>query len=202
MSVRYKVIIVVFFILVIDQITKILVKTNMTLGESIPVMGNWFFIRFIENPGMAFGIDIPGKFGKPMLTIFRIIAVIGIGYYIRTLIKKGAPSGLVVCLSMILAGALGNIIDSTFYGMLFSESNYSQIAEFNPDGGGYAGLLHGQVVDMLYFPLLDGQFPEWLPFWGGKHFIFFRPIFNLADSSITVGVTIILIFQKKYFKDL
>lgn len=202
MSVKYKALIVIFFILVIDQVSKIIVKTNMSLGESIPVFGDWFYIRFIENPGMAFGIDIPGKLGKPLLSIFRIIAVFGIGYYIIRLINKGAPSGLIVCLAMIMAGALGNIIDSTFYGLLFNESSYSQIAEFAPSTGGYASLLHGRVVDMLYFPLFNGQFPDWLPFWGGKQFIFFRPIFNLADSSITIGVTIILIFQKKYFKDL
>ena len=202
MSVKYKALIVVFFILVIDQVTKILVKTNMTLGESIPVFGHWFYIRFIENPGMAFGIDMPGKWGKPMLSIFRIVAVLGIGYYIFSLSKKNAPSGLVICLSMILAGALGNIVDSTFYGLIFNESTYSQIAEFTPASGGYASLLHGQVVDMLYFPLFDGHFPNWLPFWGGKQFVFFRPIFNLADSSITLGVIIILIFQKKFFRNL
>lgn len=202
MSVKYKAFIVIFFILVIDQVSKVIIKTNMTLGESIPVFGEWFYIRFIENPGMAFGIDIPGKWGKPMLSIFRIIAVFGIGYYILNLAKKGAPTGLILSLSMILAGALGNIIDSTIYGLIFNESTYSQIAELMPESGGYASLLHGQVVDMLYFPLFDGQFPDWLPIWGGKQFVFFRPIFNLADSSITVGVTIILIFQKKYFKDL
>ena len=202
MSVKYKALIVVFFILVIDQITKLIVKTNMTLGESIPVFGDWFYIRFIENPGMAFGIDIPGKWGKPLLSIFRILAVLGIGYYILNLVKKGAPNGLIYCLAMIMAGAFGNIIDSTFYGLIFNESSYSQIAQFVPEGGGYASILHGQVVDMLYFPLFDGHFPDWLPFWGGRQFVFFRPIFNLADSSITIGVAIILIFQKRYFRDL
>lgn len=202
MSNTYKAIIVVFFILVIDQITKILVKTNMTLGESIPVFGEWFYIRFIENPGMAFGIDLPGRFGKLILSLFRIIAVGLIGYYIFGLIKKNAPTGLVICLSMILAGALGNIIDSAVYGVLFTESTYSHVAEFNSEQGGYAPVLYGQVVDMLYFPLFEGNYPDWLPWKGGKQFIFFRPIFNIADSSITTGVLTILVFQKRYFKNL
>lgn len=202
MSNKYKALVVIFFVLVIDQVSKILVKTNMTLGESIPVLGNWFYIRFIENPGMAFGIDIPGQWGKLILSLFRIVAVIGIGFYLRMLIVRKAPTGLVVCLSMVLAGALGNILDSAFFGLLFNESTYSQVATFLPDGGGYTTFLHGQVVDMLYFPLLEGQYPYWFPFVGGQHFIFFRPIFNLADSSITTGVIIILLFQKRFFKHL
>ena len=172
----------------------------MTLGQFIPVIGNWFQIRFIENPGMAFGIDIPGKFGKLALSLFRILAVAGIGWYLRVLIKREAPHGLIISIAIILAGAIGNIIDSTFYGLIFSESNYNTVATLFPPGGGYAHLLHGQVVDMLYFPLIDSHYPNWIPFLGGKELLFFRPIFNIADSSITIGVASILIFQRKFFK--
>lgn len=161
----------------------------------------WFQIKFIENQGMAFGIDIPGKFGKLSLTIFRIIAVIGIGWYLSSLIKKKAHQGLIICLSLIFAGAAGNIIDSALYGLLFSESTYSSVAEFLPKEGGYSTLLHGKVVDMLYFPIIEGHFPKWFPIWNGQSFVFFRPIFNIADSSISIGVAIILIFQRRFFKE-
>lgn len=178
----------------------------MTVGES-SLTGwdwwnlRWFQIKFIENPGMAFGIDLPGRFGKPALTIVRILAVAGIGWYLNTLIKKKAHAGLIICLSLIFAGAVGNIIDSVFYGLFFSESTYSTVAGMFPESGGYAGLLHGKVVDMLYFPVIDGYFPNWFPIWGGKSFVFFRPIFNIADSSISVGVATILIYQKRFFKE-
>lgn len=172
----------------------------MTLGQYIPVIGNWFQIRFIENPGMAFGIDIPGKFGKLALSLFRIFAVGGIAWYLRVLIRRKAPHGLILSIAMVLAGAIGNIIDSTFYGLIFSGSNYNTLATVFPAGGGYAPLLHGQVVDMLYFPVVDGHYPNWIPFLGGKQLVFFRPIFNIADSSITIGVASILIFQRKFFK--
>jgi len=161
----------------------------------------WFQIKFIENPGMAFGIDIPGRFGKVALTLVRIVAVFGIGWYLSTLINKKAHAGLIICLSLILAGAIGNIIDSVFYGLIFSESTYSTVAQMFPEGGGYAGLLHGRVVDMLYFPVIEGHFPTWLPFWGGQSFVFFRPIFNVSDSSISVGVITILFFQRRFFKE-
>lgn len=173
----------------------------MPLGGVKPVFGDWFMLRFIENPGMAFGIDIPGKFGKLALSIFRILAFIAIGWYLHQLIKKKASLGLVICLSMILAGAIGNIIDSAFYGLLFGESTYTEVAKFLPEGGGYASFLHGQVVDMFYFPILKNNYPQWFPFVGGQSFVFFRPIFNIADSSITVGVITILIFQKRFFKE-
>jgi signal peptidase II len=170
----------------------------MMLGEEFNVLGNWFFIHFIENNGMAFGMELAGKFGKIILSVFRIIAVVGIGYYIHQLIKKNAPTGLVISVSLVLAGAIGNIIDSAFYGLIFNDS-YPQVASLFPSEGGYAPFLHGKVVDMFYFPLIEGIFPDWFPVWGGKHFVFFRPVFNIADSAITIGISIILIFHRKYF---
>ena len=199
LSSRYIPWIVVFSVLLLDQISKIIVKTQMTLGQNIPVIGNWFNIYFIENEGMAFGMQFSGEHGKLILSLFRIVAVIFIGWYIHRLIIQKAHKGLIVSVSLIFAGALGNIIDSAFYGMIFSESYFSQTAEFLPEGGGYAPFLHGRVVDMLYFPIIRGYFPEWFPFWGGQDFIFFRPVFNIADSAITIGVFILLIFQKKFF---
>jgi signal peptidase II len=200
------VILVILYILAVDQAIKILVKTNMTLGESSYLNWEnwnikWFQIKFIENPGMAFGIDIPVRFGKLVLSLFRIIAIIGIGWYLSTLIRKKAHPELIIWLSVIIAGAIGNIIDSALYGMLFNESTYSSVAEFLPEEGGYAPFLHGKVVDMLYFPLIDTRLPDWIPVWGGKSFVFFRPIFNIADYSISVGVAAILVFQKRLFKE-
>ena len=197
-----KALLVIFLILIADQILKIYVKTSMPLGATNPVIGKWFLLRFIENPGMAFGIDIPGKWGKPALTLFRIVAAFFIGWYLRNLIVKKAPTGFIICLAMIFAGAVGNIIDSVFYGVIFSSSNYFEAATMFPEGGGYASLLNGKVVDMLYFPLIEGNYPDWFPFLGGQKFIFFRPIFNIADSSISVGVAAILIFQRKYLKEI
>ena len=202
MSKLNKALIVIFLILIADQVLKLYVKTNMPLGSTDPVLGKWFLLRFIENPGMAFGIDIPGKFGKPALTLFRIVAAFFIGWYLRSLIVKNAPTGFILCLALVFAGAMGNIIDSIFYGVLFSDSNYFEAATMFPKGGGYAGLLSGRVVDMLYFPIIEGNYPEWFPIWGGQKFIFFRPIFNIADSSISVGVAAILLFQRKYLKQI
>ena len=201
-SITKKSILIIILILICDQTLKIWVKTHMTLGESIPIINNFFFIKFIENPGMAFGIDIPGAFGKLSLTLFRILAAIGIGFYLRSLIIHKAHSGLIICLSLVMAGAIGNIIDSTFYGLIFTESNYFAPSLIFPEGGGYASLLHGKVVDMLYFHVLEGTYPNWLPFIGGNEFVFFRPIFNIADSSISCGVIAILIFQKRFFTGL
>lgn len=200
MSNGKKAILIIIIILIVDQVFKIWIKTHMTMGQTIHVIGNWFLIRFIENPGMAFGLDIPGKLGKPILTIFRMIAVIAIGWYLYSLIKKKAPVGLIICLALILAGAVGNIIDSAFYGLIFSESTYATPAEIFPKGGGYAPFLYGRVVDMLYFPIIETHYPRWFPWVGGEEFIFFRPIFNIADSSISIGVAAILIFQKRFFK--
>lgn len=186
-------------VLLIDQVTKIVVKTTMTLGQSINVFGNWFQIHFTENYGMAFGIEFSGEYGKLLLSIFRIIAVIAIGFYLARQLKKPAHTGLILCISLIMAGAIGNIIDSSIYGLIFSESLFNKVAEFMPEGGGYGSFLHGKVVDMLYFPIIQTRLPEWFPFRGGETFIFFRPVFNIADSAITTGVFGLIIFQKRFF---
>jgi signal peptidase II len=191
---------IIFGVLLLDQLLKIWIKTHMMLGEEFPVFGNWFIIHFVENPGMAFGMEFGGSYGKMFLSIFRIVAVIGIGFYLYQLIRKQMHLGLIACIALILAGALGNIIDSAFYGMIFNESS-GQVASLLPEGGGYATFLHGRVVDMFYFPLFKGQYPEWLPFVGGDNFIFFRPVFNLADSAISVGIFTLLIFQKRFFAE-
>lgn len=147
---------------------------------------------------MAYGMQFSGQYGKIFLSVFRIAAVIGIGWYLRKLVKEKAHAGLIVSIALIFAGALGNIIDSAFYGLIFSDSSY-EVAKLFPQGGGYAGFLHGKVVDMLYFPVLQGHFPSWFPFWGSEEFIFFRPVFNCSDSSITIGVLLILLFQRKFY---
>jgi signal peptidase II len=169
----------------------------MYLGQEFRIFDNWFFIHFTENYGMAFGLEFGGSFGKLFLSLFRIILVGGIGWYLYHLIKTKAHSGMIICFSLIFAGAIGNIIDSAFYGLIFSDSELG-IARMFPPEGGYGTFLHGRVVDMLYFPLISGQFPEWFPVWGGDDFLFFRPIFNIADSSITIGVLSLLIFQSKF----
>jgi signal peptidase II len=192
---------VVFIILLIDQLLKFWIKLNMTMGEEYHILGHWFMIHFTENNGMAFGLELGGEVGKLFLTLFRILAVCGIAYGIVYLIQKKYHRGLILNISLILAGAIGNIIDSTFYGLLFSESSYYESARFLPKEGGYAGLFHGKVVDMFYFPIIEGVIPQWVPFWGGENFIFFRPVFNVADAAISVGVILILIFQRNYFKE-
>ncbi|MXV51094.1 lipoprotein signal peptidase [Pedobacter sp. HMF7647] len=191
----------VFLVLLADQLLKFWIKLNMSLGQEYKIAGNWFIIHFTENNGMAFGMEFGGDAGKLFLTLFRIAAVCGIGYGVVYLVKKKYHRGLVLNVALIFAGALGNIIDSTFYGLLFSESNFFQPAKLFPPGGGYAGLFHGKVVDMFYFPILQGIFPQWVPVWGGQDFEFFRPVFNIADAAISVGVILILIFQKHYFKE-
>lgn len=191
---------IILLILVADQTLKILVKTHMTLYEQIPFLGNWGILHFVENNGMAFGLSLPGSLGKILLTLFRIVAVVAIGFYLRHLIRLKAHTGLIIALSMVMAGALGNIIDSVFYGIIFSASNPVTAATLFPKEGGYAPLLHGKVVDMFYFPIIKGNYPDW--FRGGSSFIFFRPVFNLADSSISVAVVIILFNQKRFFRHL
>ena len=193
--------ITVILLLIIDQIIKFAVKLNMTLGESIPVFGDWFRICFVENNGMAFGMQFGGDFGKILLTLFRVILIGFIIYYInKVLLKKNdTPTGVLVGVSLVLTGAVGNVIDCIFYGQIFSASSYGMLAEFLPSGGGYAPLMMGKVVDMFYFPLIESTFPDWLPIWGGEEFIFFRPVFNFADSCISVGVIYMLLFQYKYF---
>ncbi|MFA8435987.1 MAG: lipoprotein signal peptidase [Marinifilaceae bacterium] len=198
MSILKRSALVILLLLVLDQALKIWIKTNMMIGEEFSVIGNWFLIHFIENNGMAFGMEMEGKWGKVLLSLFRIVAVTGIGWYLYSLAVKNAPKGLILSISLIFAGALGNILDSAFYGMIFNDSYY-QVATFFPESGGYSSFLHGKVVDMFYFPLVEGNFPDWMPFWGNQHFIFFRPVFNLADSYITIGVFLILLFHKKYF---
>lgn len=198
MSKLSKSVLIVLLVLIIDQALKFWVKTHMTIGEEIHVAGNWFILHFIENNGMAFGLEFAGKIGKVILSLFRIIAIVAIGWYISYLIKKDAPTGIIVAVSLILAGAIGNIIDSVFYGMIFNDS-YFQVAKLFPKGGGYSSFLHGKVVDMFYFPIIQGHFPEWFPFKANQEFIFFRPVFNIADSSITTGVALILIFYRKFF---
>jgi len=193
-----KPLIIIFFVLLIDQIIKFYIKTHFFLGEEYHVAGNWFIIHFTENNGMAFGMEFAGNYGKLFLSSFRILAVIGITWYMYDLVKQKVPEGLVLSISLILAGALGNIIDSTFYGLLFSDSNY-EIARFMPEEGGYARLLYGRVVDMFYFPIIEGHFPAGFPIWGNEQFIFFRPVFNFSDASITVGVIMILFFQGRFF---
>lgn len=198
MSITRKSILIVLLILLADQTLKILVKTNMTLYQQIPFFGNWGILHFVENNGMAFGMALPGSLGKILLTSFRLIAVVAIAYYLRHLIRIKAHAGLIISLSMVMAGALGNIIDSVFYGMIFSVSSPIETATIFPEGGGYAPLMQGKVVDMFYFPILKGNYPDW--FRGGSSFIFFRPVFNIADSSITVAVVIILFNQRRFFR--
>ncbi len=198
MSITRKSILIVLLILLADQTLKILVKTNMTLYQQIPFFGNWGILHFVENNGMAFGMALPGSLGKILLTSFRLIAVVAIAYYLRHLIRIKAHTGLIISLSMVMAGALGNIIDSVFYGMIFSFSSPIETATIFPEGGGYAPLMQGKVVDMFYFPILKGNYPDW--FRGGSSFIFFRPVFNIADSSITVAVVIILFNQRRFFR--
>lgn len=190
----------IFGILIADQIVKILVKTNMVMGEEINVFGNWFRIHFLENNGMAFGMEWGGKTGKAALSVFRIIAIAGISWYLSVILKKNAHIGLILSVSAIIAGAAGNLIDSAFYGMIFSESFHTPAILF-PEGGGYSSFLQGRVVDMLYFPVINTHWPDWSPIRPGQSLIFFRPVFNLADTSITLGVTAILLFQKRFLEE-
>lgn len=190
---------VIIPLLIADQVLKVVVKTHMFLGQEIPVFGNWFILHFIENEGMAFGMKWGGATGKILLSVFRILAAMAIGYYTLIQVSKSAGTFKIITLSLIFTGALGNIIDSCFYGMIFTESTFYQVATAFSSQGGYASFLHGKVVDMFYFPLIDTHLPNWLPIWGGEHFIFFRPVFNLADASISTGVLLMLVFQKRIF---
>ena len=188
---------IILGVLVIDQAVKVYIKTHMFLHDFKRVT-NWFYIYFTENNGMAFGMEI---FGKLFLTTFRIAAVGVIGWMLYKFVKANLKGGFIACVAFIMAGAIGNIIDSVFYGVLFSESNYSQIATLLPEEGGYAPFLYGKVVDMLYFPLIETDWPQWMPWVGGEHFIFFSPIFNIADASISCGIIVVLLFYNKYWSD-
>ncbi|RNC88404.1 MAG: lipoprotein signal peptidase [Winogradskyella sp.] len=195
---------IILIILLIDQISKIYVKLHFQLGEDITAF-SWFHLVFVENDGMAWGTKLSDFFSfitdstaKLILTLFRIVAVIGIGFWLRSTIKKQKSKTLVFAISLIFAGALGNIIDSVFYGILFNDS-YGQVATFLPESGGYAGVFYGKVVDMLHFPLYDGFLPDWLPVIGGKQFSFFDPVFNIADVAISTGIGILIVFNKKAF---
>jgi len=200
MSKLQKSALIVALVLLFDQLLKIWIKTTMAIGDEFPVFGKWFIIHFVENNGMAFGFEFGGEYGKIFLSLFRVVAVFGIGYYILKLVKKDIPMGFIACASLIFAGAIGNIIDSAFYGLIFSDS-YGQVASLFPEGGGYATFLHGRVVDMFYFPLVSGVYPEWIPILGGSDFQFFRPVFNVADSSISIGIFAIIIFYRKEFSE-
>ena len=176
----------------------------MHMGEHFNVLGenaDWFQIYFTENPGMAFGLELGGDYGKLALSLFRIVAVGFITYYLFVLVKNKKSYGLIASISLIWAGAVGNILDSMFYGLIFSGSQHG-IAHITSFGAGYAGFLHGRVVDMLYFPLIEGHYPTWFPIIGGRHFQFFQPIFNIADTSISVGVGMVIVFYRRFFKDL
>lgn len=200
MSIKWISLFVIILVLIIDQGSKLWVKTHMELAEEFSVFGDWFYIHFTENNGMAFGMEFAGDYGKLFLSLFRVAAVSMIGWYLFTLPKKGAPKGLMISGALIFAGALGNIIDSAFYGLIFTDSYY-QIAQFMPEEGGYAPFLFGKVVDMLYFPLYEGFLPDWLPFWGGEYMIFFRPVFNVADAAISCGVVSVLLFYRNFFSE-
>ncbi|KAB2870936.1 MAG: lipoprotein signal peptidase [Bacteroidales bacterium] len=206
LSLRNKSILVIVLILVIDQIFKIWIKTNFAIGDEMRIFGDWFILHFTENPGMAFGMKFWGIWGKILLGIFRIVAIIGIAWYLHKLVYQNTKTGIVIGVSLILAGAIGNIIDSAFYGFLFDSGttyntqinqwvSYHGVSSLN--FGGYAGFLKGCVVDMLYFPVVDTTLPTWLPIWGGERFVFFRPVFNIADSAITSGVFYLLLFHRK-----
>ena len=195
-------ILLILCIIFADQALKLYIKLNYFIGEEHLVLGQqWARLHFVENEGMAWGWKFGGGFGKIALTLFRLAAVIWGSFLLRDFIQKKLHKGFIVCAAMIYAGALGNLIDSLFYGMIFDQSNpYAQnIAHLFPSGGGYASFLHGKVVDMLYFPIItNAHFPSWVPVWGGEDFEFFRPVFNIADASISTGVMIILLFQNKF----
>lgn len=193
-----KVISTALSLVIADQILKFWIKTNMFLGQEFKIF-DWFIIHFTENNGMAFGLEFGGDTGKIMLSLFRIVVVLWGIYYVNELSKRALPNGVLVSLGLVIGGAIGNIIDGVFYGVLFNDS-YNQIAEFLPATGGYESLLKGRVVDMFYFPLINTHLPDWLPVFANKHFIFFKPVFNLADAGISVGMILLILFYRKHFR--
>ncbi|MFZ1694105.1 MAG: lipoprotein signal peptidase [Flavobacteriales bacterium] len=189
---------IILLVLLADQALKVWVKLTFTIGQHVPEhLDSWYYLHFIENEGMAFGMKLGGEYGKLALTLLRIVAVIGIGYALRRMIAQGAAMLQVISVSLVFAGALGNIIDSTFYGLLFSASTPHDVAQLLPAEGGYAGLFHGAVVDMFHFPIWRGQLPLWLPRIGGAYFEFFQPVFNIADAAITVGILLFVIAHRR-----
>lgn len=188
---------IIALILIVDQVSKFYIKTHFFLGEEVRVF-DWFRILFVENEGMAWGMKLPGTYGKLLLTSFRLLAIVGIGYWLYDSIRKEVPKVVLVAICLVFAGALGNIVDSVFYGIIFNDSN-AQVASLFPEAGGYASLFHGKVVDMLYFPIWSGYLPEWIPFKGGEYFTFFEPVFNIADTSISTGIGLLLLFNKSAF---
>lgn len=198
-----QVIFLILAVIFVDQALKFYIKLNYFAGEEHLVMGSWFRLHFVENEGMAWGWKFGGEFGKIALTLFRLVAVIWGSFLLRDFIRKKYHKGFLICASLIYAGALGNLIDSLFYGLIFSSSDpFTQnVAQLLPATGGYAGFLHGKVVDMLYFPIVtNAHYPSWIPFVGGDEFEFFRPVFNIADMAISTGVISILVFQNIIFK--
>ena len=193
-----KVISTALSLVIADQILKFWIKTNMFLGQEFKIF-DWFIIHFTENNGMAFGLEFGGDTGKIILSLFRIVVVLWGIYYVNELSKRALPNGVLVSLGLVIGGAIGNIIDGVFYGVLFNDS-YNQISEFLPATGGYESLLKGRVVDMFYFPLINTHLPDWFPFFANKHFIFFRPVFNLADAGISVGMILLILFYRKHFR--
>lgn len=187
----YKYFLIAFFVICLDQTSKLLVHKYMYLHEEVNVMGDWFRLHYLLNPGMAFGIKWNSEFGKLALTLFRIMAMFGIGYYLIRMTSKKSHSGFLVCMALILGGAVGNVIDSIFYGVFLGNAPLDSPSLW----------FHGQVIDMLFFPIANFTWPEWMPLLGGQEFLFFSPVFNIADSSIFIGVVSILIFQKKFFKE-
>lgn len=200
-SITKKAVLLVALILIADQALKIWIKTHLALGAEIPLVGNRGMIYFTENNGMAFGLEFFGSTGKLLLSLFRMAFIGFIGWFVWRQIRRKAATGLVLGLSVMFAGALGNLIDCMFYGLIFSESTYTQVAAMFPAGGGYAPFLYGKVVDMFYFPVVNTVLPEWFPFWSGERFIFFRPIFNIADMAITTGAFYLLLFQRAIFSE-
>jgi len=193
-------ILIIALIIIADQALKIWIKTHYTFGEVMKIGGfNWAKLYFIENKGMAWGWEFGGDWGKMILTLFRLAAVIFGTWYLGKIVKQQYHRGFIICASLIYAGALGNLLDSMFYGLIFEESTYAHIAKIFPPHG-YAGFLHGRVVDMLYFPMVDSTFPKWFPVFGGEKFEFFSPIFNIADASISAGVITLFVFQKRFFR--
>lgn len=194
-------ILIILIVLLADQILKCWVKQSFFLGESIPLFGEgqtWAYLHFVENRGMAFGLEFGGGWGKVFLTVFRMLALVGIGYLLVKAVRDGRRPLMVVSLALVFAGALGNIIDSMFYGIIFDASTPFHKATLFPPDGGYAPFLHGAVVDMFYFPILQGRFPDWLPIWGGQGYEFFRPVFNIADAAISVGIVSAFILQRRH----